>query len=270
MKTHKIALQREFNLSISSYVKIAPGSRFEGAKAQWVMGLTLAGACDFGQPGGKRFLLKKGDFMLIRPYTPQSWVAIGKTAWRTIYCIFEPRPQWIPWFNWEEILPGFMKRTVQDPKTLREIRDGLMQASRLQRNGLPDGEEFAYNALERVFLLANHYFQFTSHPEYDPRIAKSIRYLANNISAPLSLKEIATHSNLSRAHFAYLFKKQVGVGPLAFQQQQRIVQAKQMLRMSFLSIKQIAFELGFQNPKYFSSCFRKATGTSPRQYRGSH
>ncbi|MDP2991092.1 MAG: helix-turn-helix domain-containing protein, partial [Kiritimatiellota bacterium] len=118
-----------------------------------------------------------------------------------------------------------------------------------------------------VVLSVNRYYQLNGHAEYDPRVGRAVQYLAENLSSPLSLNEVATHSSLSRAHLAYLFKKQVGIGPVAFQNQQRIMRARQMLRMSFLSIKQIAIELGFTNPKYFSACFRKVTGVNPRQYR---
>ncbi|MDD2710947.1 MAG: helix-turn-helix transcriptional regulator [Verrucomicrobiae bacterium] len=78
---------------------------------------------------------------------------------------------------------------------------------------------------------------------------------------------MAVHSGLSRSQLAHLFKQQVGIGPIEFQNEQRIVLAGQMLRMSFLSVKQIASELGYKNPKYFSTCFRRMTGVSPKQYR---
>jgi AraC-like DNA-binding protein len=81
------------------------------------------------------------------------------------------------------------------------------------------------------------------------------------------LKEAAAATNMSRAHLAYLFKKQVGLSPIAFQKQVRITRTKQMLSMPLLPIKEIAVVLGFKNPDHFSSCFRKVVGVSPRQYR---
>lgn len=248
-------------------VKKLPGASYEHTLPHWVLGLTLGGVCEQGEPKGKRFLMKKGDFLILRANMPQRWQALGKTAWRTIYCIFDPRPHWIPWLNWEEVAPGFMKLPIDDARVFREVRNSLMRAYRLGRSGLPEVTDFAYHAIERVLLLVNRYYQRRSHSEYDPRVNSAIRYLAENLSTPLNLNEVAAHCNVSRAHLAYLFKKQVGIGPIAFQNQQRITRAGQMLRMSFLSIKQIAIELGFKNPKYFSTCFRKITGVNPRQYR---
>jgi len=247
--------------------KVPPGTKHEGLLPHWVLGLMLAGVAEQGEPDGKRFLLEKGDFLVIRANTPQCWRVIDKTDWRIIDCIFDPRPHWVSWLNWEEIVPGFMKLTLRDAKVRREVRNGLMRAYRLGKSGLPDATDFVYNAIENVILSVNRYYQHGKNSEYDPRVGQAIRYLAENLSSPLSLKEVAAHSNLSRAHLACLFKKQAGIGPIAFQNQQRIMRAKQMLRMSFLSVKQIAIELGFKNPKYFSACFRKVTGVNPRKYR---
>jgi len=248
--------------------RMPPGTKTaERSLPHWALGLVLDGTCEHGQPGGKRFLLGKGDFLIIRANTPQRWRVIGRTDWHIINCIFDPRPPWISWLNLEEIAPGFMKLTLRDAKVRREVRNGLMRAYRLGKSGLPDATDFVYNAIENVLLLVNRHYQLSGHSEYDPRVGRAIQYLAENLSSPLSLKEVAVHCNLSRARLACLFKKQAGIGPIAFQNQQRIMRAKQMLRMSFLSVKQIAIELGFKNPKYFSACFRKVTGVGPRQYR---
>ena len=248
---------------------IPPGAKLsaEQSLAHWVLGLTLDGACEHGQPNGKRFLLKKGDFLIIRSNTPQRWRALGKTDWRVIDCIFDPRPHWISWLNRDEIVPGFMKLALHDSNIFHEIKNGLMRAYRLGKSGLPDATDFVYNAIENVILATNRYYQLSGHSKYDPRVGRAIRYLSDNLSSPLSLDDVAAHSNLSRAHLACLFRKQTGIGPIAFQNQQRITKATQMLRMSFLPIKQIAIELGFMNQEYFSTCFRKVTGVSPRQYR---
>jgi len=252
---------------VVSYWKNPPGARHAASLPHWALGLTLDGVCEQGQPDGKRFLIKKGDFGVIRANTPQRWRVLGKTVWRSIGCIFDPRPHWISWLNWEEIAPGFMKLTLNDLKVRREVRNGIFRAYRLGKSGLPDATDFVYNAIENVILSANRYYQLGSHSKYDPRVGRAIQYISENLSVPLSLNAVAIHSNLSRAHLACLFKKQVGIGPIAFQNQQRITRARQMLSMSFLSIKQIAIELGFKTPNYFSACFRKVTGVNPRQYR---
>jgi AraC family transcriptional regulator of arabinose operon len=68
---------------------------------------------------------------------------------------------------------------------------------------------------------------------------------------------------------AHLFRAQVGQTPQRFLEQQRLDRAKQLLAFTPNSIKTIAYELGFENPFYFTLRFKRYTGSSPRQYRKS-
>jgi len=261
------AVKRSKSELVVSYWKNPPDAWSAATLPHWVLGLTLAGACEQGQPDGQRFRIEKGDFSIVRANTPQRWQVLGKKTWHSIGCIFNPRPHWLTWLNWKEIAPGFMKLSLCDLKVRREIRNGFFRAYCLGKSGLPDASDFVYNAIEHVILTANRHYQLGGHSEYDPRIGRAIQYLVKNLSTPLHVGDVAAYSHLSRSRFAHVFKQQTGLGPIAFQNQQRIVRAKQMLRMSFLPVKEIALELGFKYSKYFSTYFRKTTGFSPRQYR---
>jgi len=46
-----------------------------------------------------------------------------------------------------------------------------------------------------------------------------------------------------------------------------ILEAKRQLKFSNKTVKEIAFELGFDDPAYFSRLFSKGTGSSPAKYR---
>lgn len=246
---------------------IRPGASLESVLPHWVIGLVFDGALEQGPPNGKRFVARKGDFSVIRGHMPQRWLVVGKKACSGIDCIFDPRPHWISWLNMAEIAPGFMIVPLRDSKVRRKVREGLARAYRLGQSGTPEAMDFVYNEIEKVILLVNRYYRQCGVATYDSRVGKAVQYLTENLAVHMGLKEVAAYCGLSRAQLAFLFKEQVGIGPIAFQNEQRIARAKQMLRMSFLSVKQIALELGFKNPKYFSSCFRRISGIGPRQYR---
>ena len=55
--------------------------------------------------------------------------------------------------------------------------------------------------------------------------------------------------------------------PLDFIKTIRLKRAAQLLEKSQLSIAEIAYEVGFNNPKYFARTFKKRTGMTPTQYR---
>ena len=73
--------------------------------------------------------------------------------------------------------------------------------------------------------------------------------------------------SVSYSNFRKLFKEFTGVSPSLYQQELRLQRAKELLTTTDLSIKQIAYQLRFESPDYFSSKFRAKTGMKPSQYR---
>lgn len=46
-----------------------------------------------------------------------------------------------------------------------------------------------------------------------------------------------------------------------------ILEAKRNLRFTTLSVKEIAYELGYEDPSYFSKAFKRVTGTTPQNFK---
>jgi len=98
-------------------------------------------------------------------------------------------------------------------------------------------------------------------------IQQTILYMKENLSKNLKIEEIAKHVNYSVSHFSLLFTKSTSYSPLEYFTQLRIQRACQYLDHTGLSIKSIAYELGFSDPFYFSKVFKKHTSLSPLQYK---
>ncbi|WP_158277453.1 AraC family transcriptional regulator [Opitutus sp. ER46] len=81
------------------------------------------------------------------------------------------------------------------------------------------------------------------------------------------LDELAAAAGLSVPHFSLLFRKQTGFAPIDFLIRQRIRAACQLLDTTPISVAAIAEQVGFQDPYYFSRCFRRVMGRSPLAYR---
>ena len=55
--------------------------------------------------------------------------------------------------------------------------------------------------------------------------------------------------------------------PSAFMRSVRLQKGKELLQNSDLNISEIAYEIGFSDPNYFSRTFQKEFGSSPKDFR---
>ena len=83
----------------------------------------------------------------------------------------------------------------------------------------------------------------------------------------LRIDDMAEAVNLSRTVFYEKIRQIVGVSPVDFLKQVRMQRARQLIAKSTMSISQVAYAVGFTDPKYFARCFKKETGMTPSEYR---
>jgi len=83
----------------------------------------------------------------------------------------------------------------------------------------------------------------------------------------LSLNEVAVQVNLSASHFSVVFSQETGQTFKEYLTEIRINKAKELLRMTSLRAADIAYQVGYNDPHYFSSVFKKNTGLSPIEFR---
>lgn len=98
-------------------------------------------------------------------------------------------------------------------------------------------------------------------------ISKALRYIRQNYTKPLSVKEIALHIGLSPNYFSTLFYKVVGMPFPEYLNRMRIEESKCLLSATDFPIVDIAMAMGYSDQSYFSKTFKRYTGISPREYR---
>jgi len=101
------------------------------------------------------------------------------------------------------------------------------------------------------------------------KIGEAIIYMTEHIGDNVRIPALARIAALSPPYFSALFKSQAGCSPRDYLHLLRIHRACQLLRHSALSIKEIAAQLGYQDPFHFSRQFRAFQGLSPTEYRQS-
>lgn len=91
--------------------------------------------------------------------------------------------------------------------------------------------------------------------------------MRDDVSGELSLGEFAQSVNLSVWRLCHIFKSDVGMPPIRFLRQLRMERAKDLLESSFLSVKEIAFQVGLTDESHFVRDFKATYGYSPALYR---
>lgn len=98
-------------------------------------------------------------------------------------------------------------------------------------------------------------------------VNRVIAYINDHYREPLDRKALADHVSLSHSHLSLLFKTYTGWSPVRYVIKIRMDRAKELLRDSRKSVADIAGEVGYADPLYFSRVFAKETGLSPRDFR---
>ncbi|MEK4064562.1 MULTISPECIES: response regulator [Paenibacillus] len=98
-------------------------------------------------------------------------------------------------------------------------------------------------------------------------VEKAKRYIEDNYHKDLSIEELSEVAGLSISHFCTLFKQISGYTFLEFVTNCRMEKAKYILQNSNVKVYQVAPLVGYQDPRYFTQVFKKATGKTPTEYR---
>jgi len=85
----------------------------------------------------------------------------------------------------------------------------------------------------------------------------------------LTIDEFAQELSMGRTVFYQKLKTIVGFSPVDFVREMRIKRAIQLIESGEYNISSIAYMTGFNDPKYFSKCFKKKYGISPSEYKSS-
>lgn len=106
-------------------------------------------------------------------------------------------------------------------------------------------------------------------PEDEAFMRRVMAYVEENIgNSDANVSEMAAEAAVSETSLYRKMHSLLGVSPGSFMQEARLVRASELLKETS-SVSDVAYACGFENPKYFSKCFKKRFGLSPSDYRTS-
>lgn len=96
------------------------------------------------------------------------------------------------------------------------------------------------------------------------------QYIRENITKSINLKDLSEKACMSTTSFYRYFKRELGMSPIEYILNEKIKQAKQLLKNPGIQINEVCFMAGFDDCNYFIRLFKKYEGITPKQYQLLH
>ena len=94
-------------------------------------------------------------------------------------------------------------------------------------------------------------------------------YLKKNLQKKITLAELGMRMHCSTVTLTKAFRRETGTSIMQYLQEKRLQYAKKLLSETNMPIKEVAERCGFAEPPYFSRCFKREFGVSPKDCRRS-
>jgi len=149
----------------------------------------------------------------------------------------------------------------------------------------PFSSEFLHARIENLInqrIQLQHYYRsqyitsksdFTLPPleikSQEDRFMQTLILLMNeNLeNFDLNIDLLASKLNMSRTVFFNKLKSLTGFSPVEFVREVRFERAAEYIRDTQLTVAEISYKVGIEDPRYFSRCFKQKFGTTPSEYR---
>jgi AraC-like DNA-binding protein len=217
---------------------------------------------------GSKYVAEAGSVPVINPGELHTGARAMDVGWR--YRVFYLPVDFIQSVADEiagraQPMPWFPADIVRDA----DVAQRVQRAHRaMEAGGDPLASEHAlFDAVST--LLVRHAGQRppTSHVRLDTTRVESMKSrLADDVTAPLSLTELAQTVGLSTFHAARLFTRETGLAPHAWRNQMRLNRALEALRAG-ATVTEVAAASGFTDQSHFTRHFKRTFGVSPGRWR---
>jgi len=222
--------------------------------------------CGWISVNSKKYNVKANQYFIIPANTPHAYASNFDDPW-SIY-----------WVHYSGIQASFFSKdssSVQNitPSNVDRIDDRIKLFEEILLNlemGYSlDNLNYANICLSHFLASFCYLTQFrqirsTNEPVM---IDRSILFMKNNLDKKLTLADLARKAQLSASHYSMVFKKNTGRAPLDYLIQLKIQKACQLLDHTSLRVKEVALNIGYDDPYYFSRIFKKLMGVSPKEYK---
>ena len=206
---------------------------------------------------GKRYKVEKGDSVLLFPFCSFSLSGNG--------CKYA----WIEFSGFvSATILGRIAFTRKTPVLGKIDIDGFEDLFDIP----PESDEpySLYRLGACIVLLLSYYIEkFPSKTiETEGYVFRACRYIHTHFSEQgFGVKNVAEKLKIDRSHLYRMFKNEMGISVIEYITHCRLTRAEILLVNSSMSIKDVAYSVGFSDQMYFSRVFKQFSGRTPSEFR---
>lgn len=171
----------------------------------------------------------------------------------------------------EQIYASAVSHTNYKMLTIRGylnlICSALAQYSEKDSTSIGVKEYFDENNGMNFEIQSLQYRALKSERKNDPRITAVMEYITAHPNANLTREQLCKMAEVSESTLRRLFKEQTGKTIYEHITETKMNNAARRLLIAQETVAEIAYDLGFESPSYFTKCFKANFGVSPKEYR---
>lgn len=215
------------------------------------------------QTNNRKINVKKGDLVIINPNSKHCEISYNLTFYaigiNNINVFLEET---------------FTKKIIhfslneQDFLTLKTIYSIILNEGNKKYHNYV---EIIENLVDNIFLLIERYRNITTKENNNVNISELVNNIVNIINyyyyTDIKLDDIAYRLSQSKSTICHSFKKEMGISIIQYKINKQLEESCNLLEITDMTISAISSVLGFNSTAYFTKCFNKAYGISPKMFR---
>lgn len=289
-KFTKIAFERAFEVrSVITlfYMELSKEFKYDGEKHDfWEMVYIDQGEM-LCTADVNRFTLKSGELVFHKPNEYHNLAGDGEHSPNVSIITFECDSPAMDRFSGKIFKltsdeRTFLARIFEEGLSCYKMEDEynpLIQRIEKRENAPFGSSQMTKNLLEMFLILLSRNKETAMRSERNNYLIDGITvshevkeildFMQDHLFDSLSIKDIAKHLHHSESYVKKIFAKYYPGGIIRYYNSLKIREACRLIRDDTLSMAQISDMLGFENPQYFSHCFKQFRKISPSQYKKS-
>jgi AraC-like DNA-binding protein len=214
--------------------------------------------------GGITYQVKPGSVMLVLPGIKHMYKPLLETGWQEFWVGFKG---------------GYFSRLLEEGRLSADkvffqtgLHDSILSFFNLIFDEVKNQRPlYQMKACAAIFSLVAEVLtreRRNSEPNlYQQTVEKAKYLMASNVFSAINLPNISEQLGISTSRLNEIFKTYTSMTPYQYYIQIKIYKAESLLEQHDLSVKEVAYKMGFEDQYYFSRLFKNKTGVSPSEWK---